>query len=201
MNPHPVFTETDLDRIAALIRANNFGVLVNRLDDSMAATHLPFTVRREGDSLVLEGHLAAANPQCACVGGAESLAIFSGPHAYISPSWYRTQPSVPTWDYVAAHIHGRLEPIENTEETDELMRQLGAHDTDGFSHDALPADYRARMLRGVRPFRLRSRRIEAQWKLSQNRSVTDRLNVIAALRSEGNQALADLIAATLPENA
>ncbi len=82
----PAFVETDLDRIEALIRANNFGLLVTRTETGMDASHLPIAVWREGDSLLLRGHLAAANPQCAAFAGGEALLIFSGPHAYISPS-------------------------------------------------------------------------------------------------------------------
>ena len=69
----------------------------------------------QGDGLVLSAHLAAGNPQCALLDGGTALAVFGGPHAYISPAWYRTQPAVPTWDYAAVHVHGTLEPVDETE--------------------------------------------------------------------------------------
>lgn len=196
MHLRPVFAETDLDRITALIRQHNFGLLVTS-DGGMDASHVPFEVAREGDTLVLSGHLAAANRQCKLFAGAAALAVFGGPHAYISPSWYITQPAVPTWDYAAVHIHGHLEVVEEDDEMRGMMRGLSAHDP-GFTLEQLPADYMAGMMRGIRAFRLRAERIEAQWKMSQNRSATDRESVIAALRAQGSHDVADLIAVTLP---
>jgi transcriptional regulator len=191
----PAFTETDLDRIAGLIAAHSFGVLVTQGPaGGMAASHVPFMVAREGDGLVLEAHLGSANAQCAAIDGEEALAIFSGPHAYISPSWYVTQPAVPTWDYAAVHVHGRLEAIPDS--TD-MLHAMAAEDPGRFDIHALPEKFRAAMLGGIRGFRLRSRRIEAQWKMSQNRSIADRLGVIAGLRGQGESAVADLVAATL----
>jgi transcriptional regulator len=193
----PAFTETDLDRIQALIAANPFGVLVTHSDRGLDASHLPFTVTRDGEALVLEAHFAAANPQCADLGGT-ALAIFAGPHAYISPGWYRTQPAVPTWDYAAAHIHGVLEPVTAREPMTTMLHDLSRDDPNHFDMDTLPEKFRDAMMGGIRAFRLRSTRIEAQWKMSQNRSAADREGVIAALREGGQDAVADLIASTLP---
>lgn len=193
----PAFAETDLDRIAALVTANPFGVLVTHSARGPDASHIPFTVARDGEALVLDAHLAAANPQCADIGG-PALAIFSGPHAYISPGWYRTQPAVPTWDYAAVHVHGVLEPVTDRAPMAAMLRDLGRDDPNRFDLDALPEKFRNAMMDGIRAFRLRSTRIEAQWKMSQNRSAADREGVIAALRGSGQDAVADLIAATLP---
>ncbi len=191
----PAFVETDLDRIEALIRAHHFGLLVTRTETGMDASHLPIAVWREADQLVLRGHLAAANPQCAAFAGGEALLIFSGPHAYISPSWYKTQPAVPTWDYSAVHIHGTLEPEDAHEP---MLDQMAEHDPGRFDVRDLEPRYREMMYRGIRSFRLRATRIEAQWKMSQNRSIEDRKAVIEALRAEGNDAVAKDIEATLP---
>ena len=197
MYARPAFAEPDLDRIAALIAAHPFGLLVTSAD-GLDASPLPFMAAREGEGLVLEAHLAAGNPQCARIAaGDAALAVFSGPHAYISPSWYRTQPAVPTWDYAAVHVHGVLEPVTEAEEVRAMLHRLSALDR-AFDMDALPADYLAGMMRGMRGFRMRSTRIEAQWKMSQNRSVADREGVIAALRAQGSEDVAALVAATLP---
>jgi transcriptional regulator len=192
----PAFTETDLDRIAALIAAHPFGLLVTTsAERGMEASHVPFLVSRDGDALVLEAHLGSANLQCDQIEGGAALAIFSGPHAYISPSWYRTQPAVPTWDYAAAHIHGHLEAVPDS--TD-MLHEMAADDPGHFDIHAMPEKYRAQMLAGIRGFRLRSERIEAQWKMSQNRSIADRQGVIAALRGQGEDDVAALVEATLP---
>ena len=201
MYHRPAFAETDLDRIAALVAAHPFGLLVTHGAPQSArgldASPIPFTVSRDGEALVLEAHLAAGNPQCADIGG-EALAVFSGPHAYISPAWYRTQPAVPTWDYAAVHVHGVLEPVTDRAPVAAMLRELSRLDPNGFDLDALPEKFREAMLGGIRAFRLRSTRIEAQWKMSQNRGAADREGVIAALRAGGQHDVADLITATLP---
>ena len=197
----PAFTVTDLDRIAALIAAHPFGVLVTQGPEGMAASHLPFTVAREGDALLLEGHLGRANAQCAQLSGGSALAVFTGPHAYIAPGWYATQPAVPTWDYAAVHVHGVLEPVEDEAATAVMLKALAVCDPGGFDHDALDAKYRAGMVAGIRGFRLPAQRIEAQWKMSQNRSPADRAGVVAGLLAQGEHAVADLVAATLPKQA
>lgn len=194
----PAFVETDLARVTALIEANSFGMLVTHGKEGMAASHVPFLVERAGDSLILSAHLGAPNSQCADLDGGQALAIFTGPHAYISPGWYRTQPAVPTWDYVAVHVHGTLEPITDLGEICAMLRALAVHDPERFDLDALPDKFRASMIAGIRAFRLPAKRIEAQWKMSQNRSPADRQGVAAALRRLGNEPVAELIEATLP---
>lgn len=194
----PAFTETDLDKITAMISENSFGVLVTRTATGMDASHIPFLVARVGDGLVLSAHLGRPNAQCAAFKSGEALAIFGGPHAYIAPGWYATQPAVPTWDYVAVHVHGVLEPVDDAAGTLDILRGLSVHDPLGFTPDEPPAAYMEGMLRGIRAFRLRSTKIEAQWKMSQNRSVADRQGVIGGLRDQGHSAVADIIAATLP---
>jgi transcriptional regulator len=194
----PAFTENDIGKIIALIEDNPFGLLVTHGADGMAASHVPFLVDRAGDSLILSAHFGAPNAQCADLDGGQALAIFSGPHAYISPGWYKTQPAVPTWDYVAVHVHGTLQAVTDLEETSAILRALAVHDPERFELDALPDKFRATMIAGIRAFRLPAQRIEAQWKMSQNRSPTDRERVAAALRAQGNDAVADLIEATLP---
>lgn len=195
----PVFTETDPERIEALIRAHSFGLLVTHGNAGSEASHLPFVVTRDADGMLLEAHLAAANPQCVTLAaGGAALAVFSGPHAYISPRWYEAQPSVPTWDYVAVHVYGVLQPVTDPGEVRAMLDRLAEADPVGYATADQSDSYIAGMLRGIRAFRLRAGRVQAQWKMSQNRSAEDRIRVTAALRGQGEDAVADLIAATLP---
>ena len=198
MYNRPAFNETDPGRIVAMIEKNSFGTLVTHGPEGLLATHVPFLVHRDGDRLMLSAHLGAPNPQCALLDGGPALAIFTGPHAYISPLWYRTQPAVPTWDYVAVHIHGRLEAVTDDAEVSRILRDLAVQDPEKFDLDALPEQFRKSMVAGIRAFRLPAERIEAQWKMSQNRSPADRINVAAALRAQGDAAVAELIEETLP---
>jgi transcriptional regulator len=195
MHLRPAFAETDTARIGGLIAANPFGVLVTSGAEGMQASHVPFVLLRQDDGIVVAGHLAAANAQCAHFDGGAALAVFAGPHAYISPAWYRTQPAVPTWDYAAVHLHGHLRPLEG-EALLEMLRALSRGDG-GFDLDALEAGFRDPLLAGIRGFSLRAERIEAQWKMSQNRSAADREGVVAGLRAGGEDRVADLVAATL----
>ena len=190
----PIFAEHDQARIAALIAAHSFGLLITNGANGLEATHLPFIVAEEEGKLLLTGHLGAANAQCAALAGGTALAVFTGPHAYIAPGWYRTQPAVPTWDYAAVHIHGTLEPVDDP---GPMLRALAADDPERFDLDALEPKFRDQMFKGIKAFRLPATRIEAQWKMSQNRSADDRRAVIEALRGQGNHPVADLIAETL----
>jgi transcriptional regulator len=188
----PAFTETDRARIAGLISENPFGLLVTHGAGGLDASPVPFVMTQNNTELVLTGHA-----QCAALAGGAAMAVFGGPHAYISPGWYRTQPAVPTWDYAAVHVHGSLERLEG-EALMDVLRALAQGDPGGFDVDAMEPGYRDGMLKAIRGFRLRAERIEAQWKMSQNRSTADREGVISALRAQGENAAADLVAATLP---
>ena len=201
MHLRPAFTEHDPARIRAHIRDHPFGILATTGPRGIEASHIPFALHEAGDGFVLHGHLAAGNAQCAVLEGGDALAIFCVPHAYISPAWYRVRPAVPTWDYAAVHVSGRLEAVRDPAEVEAGLQALAAYDPDGFRVDEMEPGFKARMLAGIRAFRLLPGRVEAQWKMSQNRGAADRLGVIAALRARGDTASAEvaaLIEATLP---
>ena len=198
----PAFVQDDQHAIRALIRDNPFAQIVTTGARGMEASHLPIMIETVGDGFMLTGHFAAGNPQCEAIGAeAEALAIFSGPHAYISPSWYEAQPSVPTWDFAAVHVYGRLEPVTDPADVAADVHAIAAYDPAQFDVMALSPGYRERMFAGIRAFRMHPTRVEGQWKMSQNRSVTDRRRVIAALQAQGETAVAAMIAATLPQAA
>ncbi len=201
MYVRPAFAETDPARIRALIEANSFGMLVTNGARGLEASHIPFLFKPEADGFILSGHLAAGNPQCDRLDGGEALAIFAGPHAYVAPGWYGAQPSVPTWDFAAVHVTGRLSVVTETQAVAADLQGMAAADPHGFDVAAMEEDYRRRMMAGIRAFTLRPAKVEAQWKMSQNRSVGDRTRVIAALREQGDAmsvSVAALIGETLP---
>ncbi len=196
MYVRPAFDERDPVRLRALITENNFGLLITHGPRGIEASHIPFLLA-EPEGFLLTAHLAAGNPQCDALDGGEAVAVFSGPHAYVSPGWYAAGPAVPTWDYAAVHVTGRLSLVTDAEEMGVAMDGMAEGDPHGFRVASLEDKYRARMYAGVRAFRLVPDKVEAQWKMSQNRSATDRRLVAAALRAEGNAATAALIEATL----
>lgn len=192
------FAEPDADRIAALIHDQGFATLVVQHDGQPFASHLPLLFdETAGEKGVLYGHLAKANPQWRSFTGGTALAIFHGPHAYVSPSWYAT-PGVPTWNYAVVHVRGRVRLIEDPAEAGRIVQAL----TEKYDFDADPDgpvladDKWQAMLAGIVGFALDIEQIDAKFKLSQNRSTEDRQRVIAKLGQSDapvDQAVASLM--------
>jgi len=187
----PAFREEDLGRLHGLMREHSFAILVTQDGEAPFATHLPLLLdEARGPLGALRGHVARANPQWRCFSDQEALAIFSGPHAYVSPAWYETELSVPTWNYVAVHAYGRVRLLEGEGELDGLLRDLVAEYEAGRPEpwaDALPAEYRQGLMQGIVGFELEITRLEGKRKLSQNRSAADRAGVIEGLLGQGTQ--------------
>lgn len=184
------FAEIDPRRLLEFIEQNSFGLLVSWLDRKPVATHLPFVLQREaGPHGTLVGHMARANPQWREAEGENALAIFSGPHAYISPAWYEAQNVVPTWNYVAVHATGPLELIDDSEALREILqttvRQYEGTRTEPWQWDD-SAPSVDRLLPHIVGFRIAIDRLEGKWKLSQNHSVERQDRVIRGLESEGS---------------
>jgi transcriptional regulator len=189
----PAFTETRDAVLIAHIERHAFGLLVSHGAAGLTASQIPFLVaRRDGGRLVLQGHLARPNPQVADLDrGGEALAIFQGPHAYISPSWYATGPAVPTWNYAAVHAYGEARTIRDPEWLRDLVERLSAR------HEAhepnppwrtqdQPEPFIAGMLNGIVGVELAVSRLEGKFKLSQNRPAADRPRIVAALAQRGD---------------
>ncbi|UYG04661.1 FMN-binding negative transcriptional regulator [Halomonas sp. LR3S48] len=162
-----------------LIERHGFAVLVGA---DLQATHLPLLLERsEGEQGTLYGHFARANPHWRTLDGSRALAIFSGPHAYISPTWYASQPAVPTWNYLAVHATGTLELL-GTAATRELLDRSLAHFEPALL-DSLPREpgYLEKMQAGVVGFRLPIETLAGKAKLGRQRSEADQAGVEAAL--------------------
>jgi transcriptional regulator len=191
------FGDDDLAHLHAVIRANAFGVVTSTLDGHLMATHLPFLIDpHRGPNGTLLAHMARANPHWKGFDGtAEALVVFSGPHGYISPNWYERGPAVPTWNYIAVHAYGVPVLRDDAAETRAHLGQLAAVYEAGRAEpwriDDQPKDFIDRLVPGVIAFEIPITRIEGKFKLSQNRSDGDRRGMVAALRAEGETALAD----------
>jgi transcriptional regulator len=188
------FQEADPAIIERLIRDNGFALLVSGSGDGVVATHLPLTYHPEiGATGVLRGHVARANGQWHDFETpAPALAVFSGPHAYVSPRWYQPGPSVPTWNYEAVHVYGTARLLEGEAALRPILEALAAQYDPHWSMAELPEKYVTGMTRGIVGIEIAIERIEAKRKLSQNRSAADIESVIAALDggSEVDRALA-----------
>lgn len=179
--------EDDLPILQQFMRDYNFAILVSQQDGQLAATHLPVmldTTRGQYGTLI--AHMARANPQWRSFERAqEVMVIFQGPHAYVSPSWYETHPSVPTWNYAIIHAYGVPRLIEDHQQTYDILEALVHNHQDGYTPtwdmNALPADYMDKMMASIVAFEIEISRLEGKYKLSQNRSETDQENVIEHL--------------------
>lgn len=177
--------ETDLSTLQDFMRAHNFAILVNQTNGQMNATHVPLILdKNRGDYGTLIGHLARANKQWKTFGDEEVLIIFNGPHAYISPTWYDNQPSVPTWNYATVHAYGVPQLIKGEDAVDNALRQLVENHERGRNPEwimDLPNDYMDTMRKAIVAFEINITRLEGKFKLSQNKTDAEKKNVIAEL--------------------
>lgn len=196
------FKVSDLPTLHADMQRWNFATLITPdAKDGPQVTHLPLLLDRgRGRFGVLAGHMARANPHWKAFGGSrESLAIFQGPHGYISPRWYVSETAVPTWNYVAVHASGEPRLVEGTEamvaHLNALIRYHEGTGTESWRPDGLPADTFAALLKGIVCFEMPIARIEGKAKLGQNRSQDDVLGAIRGLQASDGAANRELIEA------
>jgi len=198
------FELTDLDAQKRIIDAYPLGTLVAQGSDGLRATHLPFVL--EGTAipgLRLHAHISRNNLEFAeLAAGSAALAIFRGPHAYVSPSWYPSKAAnqgkaVPTWNYVSVHVHGTLRQINDpTWLLRHLKAQTRKHEgqrPQPWSMDDAPSDYIDAMLKQIVGLEITVERIEAKAKLSQNRPAQDQEGVMRALNESSGVGLASAL--------
>lgn len=193
------FHVEDSAKLAAFMREHSFATLVTHDGVAPFASHLPMLFRPGlGPHGTLIGHMARANAQWRhFADGREVLAIFHGPHGYISPSWYQTQPAVPTWNYATVHAYGVPAIFDDHGRVAALLNEtVSAYDS-AWSGE-LPAEFRDKLMQAIVAFEIPLMRIEGKFKLGQNRSPADRQGVFDALTASGDAnslALARLMAA------
>jgi transcriptional regulator len=194
------------DRVPVLhdaIEAAGLATLVTMSADGFDASHVPLLLDRSaGDLGTLYGHIAKPNPQWkAADPDLPALAIFLGPDAYVTPSWYATKQQsgkvVPTWNYVAIHAHGRVTFFDDDERLLALVTRLTERREAPRPHpwavsDA-PAEFIRAQVKGIVGFELRIAKLEGKWKMSQNRTAEDRAGVVQGLVREGEPAVAALV--------
>lgn len=187
------YREEDRERIIEFLKRNGFPALVSMDGGKLVATHLPVEVVGNADgSLTIYGHMSRANPQWKSFGDQEVLLIFQGAHTYISPRWYN-HVNVPTWNYMNVHVYGKVRMIEGAELyslLDELVRK---HEiATGYDLESLPPDFVEKEMKGVAGFALEVTRIDAAFKLSQNRDDESYGNIIRELEARGDDTSAEV---------
>lgn len=193
----PAFRLDDLDEIHRLMNEAGLSTFITSTSEGLLATPLPLYIDAgEGEFGTLYGHIAKANTQWKLLPDKEALVIFSGPDAYITPSWYAAKAEhgkvVPTWNYSAVHAYGQAEFFED----EQRLYEVVSHITDRFEEPRLdpwsvldaPENFIKAQLRGIVGVRLPITRLEGKRKMSQNRSKADRKGVAAGLQTEDTEA-------------
>ena len=191
----PKFLEEDRATLYKIIDQYGFGLLVAETDDGPMATHLPFQL--DGDVLV--SHMARANAHWEYfVSGKEVLAIFQGPHCYVSPRWYESTPGVPTWNYIAVHVYGIPEIIGDVAAIKDGQASLVDRLEQGkWRLEDQPDSYVTDMSRNIVGLRIPIDRILGKFKLSQNKTIEDRRRVILELEQSDDPLARDVAALML----
>jgi len=185
----PHFLVADRAQQLAVMREFPFATLVSVADADPAFSHVPMVVLERGDTLALLGHVATANPHWRSWQAEQPVtAVFHGPNGYVSPRLYSVREAVPTWNYVAVHVQGRLQTIEDSLGKERVLKALiNEHDQAYHAQwDALTDEFKERMKRGIVAFEIAVDRVDAKFKLSQNRSAQDKASVLGAMESGGH---------------
>jgi transcriptional regulator len=187
------FRETRPEVLHALIRDNSFASLISQLDGQLFATHLPILLdASRGPCGTLIGHMARANPHWRAFSSesAESLAIFQGPHAYISPNWYVSQLAVPTWNYSTVHAYGRPTVMDDPVRVRALLEETVGTFESGLPEQWTTAsvgdEYVTKLAQGIVAFEMPIARLEGKRKLGQNRPTADMRSAAAGLQANGD---------------
>ncbi len=168
--------------IYQFIEEYSFAVIIS---ESLEATHLPFILdRSEGEKGTLYCHFARANPHWQKLNGQKVLIIFSGPHAYISPTWYAATPAVPTWNYAAVHVYGQVEVLPDSKTLAVIDNMVNHYEPNLSNNQPVISDeYKDRLVKNIVAVKIKISRFEAKQKLGQHRKIEDQQGVLKALQS------------------
>jgi transcriptional regulator len=180
------FDVSEREEIHRFIDASSFGQLISTSDGRLFSTHVPILLSE--DCSTVSVHIARANPQHLDLAGQEVMITLQGPHGYISPTWYKT-PGVPTWNYQAVHLYGMASLYDDPIRLSEGLNTLAAK-YEAAGDNAWVPEYRKEMLAGIVGIYIELTDIQCKYKLSQNRPVEDRPEIIAQLREAGQEDLA-----------
>jgi transcriptional regulator len=191
------FAITETRMLHEFIAAHSFATIVSHNADGLFASHIPLTLDHAGAANAsLAGHFARANPHWqALKTGGNCLAIFSGPHSYISPSWYANSPAVPTWNYTAVHVYGRMRIIHDPAWVAGLLDRMIAIYEAPQSRPwpgILPVEFRTKLTEAIVGFEIAIDRIEGKFKLGQNRPVEDQLGALRNLERSADTGAREL---------
>ena len=184
-----LYREEDREKIIGFLKQNEFATLVTYDGEKPTASHLLMEVVEDGERLFVNGHMSRANPLWKTFEkNSEVLVIFQGPHTYISPTWYN-HVNVPTWNYQAVHVYGSPRIVTDHAEAYNLLSKLiKRHEAENqYKLETLPQDFVAKEMKGIVAFQIEATRIEANYKLSQNRNDEDYHNIVSRLEERDDE--------------
>ncbi len=187
-----IFKIDDINTIREFLKRNGFGILINLVEGKLWATHIPMLLTTDSDEKdILTGHISKLNKQWkAFENNADVLAVFPGPHTYVSSSWYDHE-NVPTWNYLAVHIYGNIRIIEGEELKEQLSAMVRKYESvmpNPVSFEKMSESYVHNAMKGIVGFTINISEVQAAMKLSQNRDDNNHRNIIDGLIAQGDQA-------------
>jgi transcriptional regulator len=202
------FEQSEIGVMHELIRAYPLATVVTQSSAGLNASHIPLHLLTNASPFgVLTGHVARANPIWSdLVKGQEVLAVFQGPDAYISPSWYATKQEtgkvVPTWNYAAVHAYGTLRIIDDAAWLRSQLEMLTADHEAAFAEpwkvEDAPADFTEKLIEAIVGIEISITRLEGKWKVSQNQPPQNRAGVVQGLKKNGQPTMAKLVEKSAP---
>lgn len=189
-----LYKNENQEEIRAFLRENSFGILINQTNGKLCATHIPIELELNANGKeILQGHISKLNPQAE--GFRENdrvLAVFTGPHSYISSSWYDHE-NVPTWNYIAVHVYGRIKIVDYENSVEQLKKLVDKYEVNSKNPVRVEnlSEKTMREARGIFGFEIEIKEIQATKKLSQNRDDHNYKNIISELeKTENPQSIA-----------
>ena len=189
------YKNENLEEVKDFLIENSFGILINNTSGRLTGTHIPMELDKdENGNDVLVGHISKANPQWKNFNESEEvLAIFNGPHAYVSSSWYEKE-NVPTWNYIAVHIYGNIKIVEGEELMNSLKKLVDKYEMNSENPVSVEkmSDTTLKQVNGIVGFSITINEIQAAYKLSQNRNESDYHNIVDKLENDGDSISAEV---------
>jgi len=179
----------NIEEVKSFLNENSFGILISQVDGKVSGTHIPMELDKdENGEDVLVGHIARANPQSKKLKNEEEiLAIFNGPNSYLSSSWYQKE-NVPTWNYVAVHVYGKVKIMEGEELLDALTKLVDKYEKNSKNPVSVKkmSSRTLEQVNGIVGFSIKINEIQAAYKLSQNREEKEYINITNELEKIGD---------------
>lgn len=183
-----LFKNENQQEIEQFLHENGFAILVNQTQGKIWGTHTPLFLEKQNNKLILSGHISRENPQAQSLqNGEEILAIFTGPHTYISSSWYDHE-NVPTWNYIAVHVYGKVRVLDYDKTVSSLKKLVDKYEKPQQNPIRVEdlSEKTMRQARGILAFEIEITNIQAKKKLSQNRDDKNYENIINQLEKSND---------------